>query len=109
MTPFASIADLLSSQVIELPSWAFGNSGTRFKVFGTPGTPRTVREKLADAAKVNELRGVSPRVGAARTVREKLADAAKVNELTGLSPKVALHIPWDRVEDYGALKSFAAD
>jgi L-rhamnose isomerase/sugar isomerase len=83
MTTFASIADLLSSQVIELPSWAFGNSGTRFKVFGTPGTPRTIQEKLADAAKVNEL--------------------------TGLAPKVALHIPWDKVEDYAALKVYAAD
>ena len=68
---------------IELPSWAFGNSGTRFKVFGTPGTPRTVQEKIADAAKVNEL--------------------------TGLAPKVALHIPWDKVEDYGALRDYAAD
>ena len=83
MTTFASIADLLSHQVIELPSWAFGNSGTRFKVFGTPGTPRTIQEKLADAAKVNEL--------------------------TGLAPKVALHIPWDKVEDYAALKAYAAD
>ena len=83
MTTFAAIADQLDDQVIELPSWAFGNSGTRFKVFGTPGTPRTVQEKLADAAKVNEL--------------------------TGLAPKVALHIPWDKVEDYAALKAYAAD
>ena len=44
-----------------------------------------------------------------RTVQEKLADAAKVNELTGLAPKVALHIPWDKVEDYGALGNYAAD
>ena len=70
MSSFADVAEQLGSQVIELPSWAFGNSGTRFKVFGTPGTPRTIREKLADAAKVNEL--------------------------TGLAPKVALHIPWDQ-------------
>jgi L-rhamnose isomerase/sugar isomerase len=83
MTTFAAITDLLSHQVIELPSWAFGNSGTRFKVFGSPGTPRTVREKLADAAVVHRL--------------------------TGLAPKVALHIPWDRVEDYAALKGYAAD
>ena len=83
MTTFESISDQLTYQAIELPSWAFGNSGTRFKVFGTPGTPRTVQEKLADAAKVNEL--------------------------TGLAPKVALHIPWDKVEDYGALREYAAD
>jgi L-rhamnose isomerase / sugar isomerase len=81
MTSFAAIADKLSQQAIELPSWAFGNSGTRFKVFGTPGTPRTVQEKIADAAKVNEL--------------------------TGLAPKVALHIPWDKVDDYAALRRHA--
>lgn len=71
----------LEHQSIELPSWAFGNSGTRFKVFATPGTPRTIEEKLVDAAQVNAL--------------------------TGLAPSVALHIPWDKVEDYGALAKFA--
>jgi L-rhamnose isomerase len=83
MPTFPDISDQLAYQAIELPSWAFGNSGTRFKVFGSPGTPRTIQEKLADAAKVNEL--------------------------TGLAPKVALHIPWDKVEDYGALRNYAAD
>jgi L-rhamnose isomerase/sugar isomerase len=83
MTTFASITDQLATQAIELPSWAFGNSGTRFKVFGTPGTPRTVQEKLADAAQVHKF--------------------------TGLSPSVALHIPWDKVDDYAALASYAAD
>ena len=78
-----AITDRLEAQAIELPSWAFGNSGTRFKVFGTPGTPRTVQEKLADAAKVNEF--------------------------TGLAPSVALHIPWDMVDDFGALGRYAAD
>jgi L-rhamnose isomerase/sugar isomerase len=75
------ILDRLAEQAIELPSWAFGNSGTRFKVFQTQGTPRSVEEKLADAAKVHEL--------------------------TGLAPKVALHIPWDKVDDYAALRSYA--
>ncbi len=74
---------ILDNLEIELPSWAFGNSGTRFKVFGTPGTPRTVHEKIADAAKVNEL--------------------------TGLAPAVALHIPWDTVDDYRALGAYAED
>lgn len=83
MTTFDSITDQLALQAIELPSWAFGNSGTRFKVFGTPGTPRTVREKLADAAQVHRF--------------------------TGLAPRVALHIPWDRVDDYAALASYAGD
>jgi L-rhamnose isomerase / sugar isomerase len=83
MPTFSDISDQLAYQAIELPSWAFGNSGTRFKVFGSPGTPRTIQEKLADAAKVNEF--------------------------TGLAPKVALHIPWDKVEDYGVLREYAAD
>lgn len=81
MTEFADIEDQLALQEIELPSWAFGNSGTRFKVFGTPGTPRTVEEKLADAAQVNKH--------------------------TGLAPVVAIHIPWDKVDDYGALRDYA--
>ncbi|MEX5269976.1 L-rhamnose isomerase [Kocuria sabuli] len=79
----ASVQDRLASQAIEVPSWAYGNSGTRFKVFGTPGTPRTPEEKIADAAVVHRL--------------------------TGLAPKVALHIPWDRVDDFGALRRYAED
>jgi len=79
----SAMTDILEAQAIELPSWAFGNSGTRFKVFTTPGTPRTAFEKISDAAKVNEL--------------------------TGLAPKVALHIPWDRVEDMGQLRQHASD
>ncbi|MGE0777184.1 L-rhamnose isomerase [Mycolicibacterium sp.] len=74
---------VLDNLAIELPSWAFGNSGTRFKVFGTPGTPRDIREKIADAAQVHRL--------------------------TGLAPTVALHIPWDRVDDYRALAVYAQD
>ena len=83
MTTFDQIASRLSEQTIELPSWAFGNSGTRFKVFSTPGTPRSPQEKIADAAQVNKY--------------------------TALSPTVALHIPWDRVDDYAALGEFARD
>ncbi|MGV8894886.1 MAG: L-rhamnose isomerase [Rhodoglobus sp.] len=83
MPAFPDIAARLAEQAIELPSWAFGNSGTRFKVFGTPGTPRTPQEKIADAAQVNKF--------------------------TALSPTVALHIPWDKVDDYSALRSFAND
>ena len=81
MTSFAQIAPLLEGQAIEVPSWAYGNSGTRFKVFGSPGTPRSVREKIADAATVHRF--------------------------TGLAPSVALHIPWDNVDDFGALKEYA--
>ncbi len=83
MTAFADIAPQLEHQAIELPSWAFGNSGTRFKVFAQPGVPRDPFEKVADAATVHEL--------------------------TGLAPSVALHIPWDRVDDYGRLAAHAED
>lgn len=71
----------LSAQEIETPSWGYGNSGTRFKTFSYPG--------------------------AARTVHEKIADAAVVHRLSGVAPRVALHIPWDRVEDWAELKAFA--
>jgi len=73
----------LERQGIELPSWAFGNSGTRFRVFPTAGTPRDPFEKIADAAEVNRV--------------------------TGLAPAVALHIPWDKVDDYSALRAHAED
>lgn len=80
---FAGIADQLARQQIELPSWAFGNSGTRFKVFSTPGTPRDPYEKIADAAQVQQH--------------------------TGLAPTVALHIPWDLVDDFADLKRHAEE
>ncbi|MFF0526853.1 L-rhamnose isomerase [Nocardia amikacinitolerans] len=76
----ASVLDCLA---VELPSWAFGNAGTRFHGFATPG--------------------------AARTVWEKIADAAAVHRMTGTAPSVALHIPWDAVPDYRALARYADD
>ncbi|WP_323101256.1 L-rhamnose isomerase [Intrasporangium sp. YIM S08009] len=83
MTTFESISDRLGELAIEVPSWAYGNSGTRFKVFGSAGTPRSVEEKIADAAAVHRF--------------------------TGLAPSVAIHIPWDTVDDYAALGRFAQD
>ncbi|MFT4122966.1 MAG: L-rhamnose isomerase [Microbacteriaceae bacterium] len=83
MTTFADIIPLLAQQRIELPSWAFGNSGTRFRVFPSPGSPRSIEEKIADAAQVHGH--------------------------TALAPSVALHIPWDRVDDYAALRRYAED
>ncbi|GAA2667766.1 MULTISPECIES: L-rhamnose isomerase [Nonomuraea] len=77
------IKDLLRGQRIETPSWAYGNSGTRFKVFAQQGVPRDPYEKLADAAQVHAF--------------------------TGIAPTVALHIPWDRVDDYAALARHARD
>ncbi|MEU5340103.1 L-rhamnose isomerase [Streptomyces sp. NPDC020766] len=79
----SAVKAALRTQAIETPSWAYGNSGTRFKVFAQPGVPRNPFEKLDDAAKVHEF--------------------------TGAAPTVALHIPWDRVEDYAALAKHAEE
>ena len=67
---------------IETPSWGYGNSGTRFHVYPWPG--------------------------AARDVWERVTDAALVHKLTGCCPSVALHVPWDRVEDWSRLNRFAS-
>src|SRR5437660_11947178 len=77
----ARVIERINRLRVETPSWGYGNSGTRFKVFAQPG--------------------------AARTVEEKLADAGMVNRLTGICPTVAIHIPWARVDDWDALRNFA--
>jgi L-rhamnose isomerase/sugar isomerase len=86
MTPSDStIYDLavraLDSFRIEIPSWGFANTGTRFG-------------KFTQAA-------------AASTIEEKFADAAEVNRLTGVTPTLALHVLWDLpngVEDVPVVK-----
>ncbi|GLY74323.1 L-rhamnose isomerase [Actinoallomurus iriomotensis] len=83
MTDTKAVKAALRTQHIETPSWAYGNSGTRFKVFAQEGVPRTPQEKIDDAAQVHRF--------------------------TGVAPTVALHIPWDRVEDYAALAVYARD
>ncbi|MDX3759867.1 L-rhamnose isomerase [Streptomyces mirabilis] len=83
MTELAAVKTALKTQAVETPSWAYGNSGTRFKVFAQPGVPRNPREKLDDAAQVHAF--------------------------TGAAPTVALHIPWDKVDDYGALAKYAQE
>jgi L-rhamnose isomerase/sugar isomerase len=82
MTDVQAVKTSLRLQQIELPSWAFGNSGTRFKVFAQPGVPRNPYEKIADAAQVHAF--------------------------TGVAPSVALHIPWDSVDDFTDLAKHAA-
>jgi L-rhamnose isomerase/sugar isomerase len=83
MTNTAAVKTALKAQRIETPSWGYGNSGTRFKTFPAPG--------------------------AARTVWEKLEDAGEVQRLTGIAPSVALHIPWDKPDDWSKLSGFAKD
>jgi len=63
------VAAALEELKIELPSWGFANTGTRFGKF--------------------------VQAGAATTIEEKLADAGEVNRLTGCCPRVAVHVAWD--------------
>jgi L-rhamnose isomerase/sugar isomerase len=79
----ARVEAALRAQEVETPSWAFGNSGTRFAVFTQPGVPRDVLEKLEDAAEVHRH--------------------------TGVAPSVALHIPWDRVDNLSELSERARE
>jgi L-rhamnose isomerase/sugar isomerase len=83
MSTHSEIKAALSEQRLETPSWAFGNSGTRFKVFAQEGV--------------------------ARTPFEKIEDAAQVHLFTGVAPSVAIHIPWDAVDDYEKLAAHATD
>jgi L-rhamnose isomerase / sugar isomerase len=80
VAPEAIVAELRRLE-IETPSWGYGNSGTRFHVFPWPS--------------------------AARTPEERVADAALVHRLTGACPTVAIHIPWDRVDDWDAFRGYA--
>src|ERR1700689_3160737 len=63
------IFDALDKFAIEIPSWGFANTGTRFGKF--------------------------QQAGAATCLEEKFADAAEVNRLTGATPTLALHVLWD--------------
>jgi len=73
----------LKTQHIETPSWGYGNGGTRFKVFAWPG--------------------------AARNIWDKIQDAAYIHQLSGIAPSLAVHIPWDKVDDYAALGQYAKE
>jgi len=67
---------------LEIPSWGFANTGTRFRVFPQAGTPRDTWEKIDDVATVARY--------------------------TGIAKAVALHIPWDSVDDDAELRRYAA-
>jgi L-rhamnose isomerase / sugar isomerase len=83
MGDVTAVKSALRAQRIETPSWAFGNTGTRFKVFAQPGVPRTPQEKVDDAAQVHAF--------------------------TGVAPSVAVHIPWDRVDDFAGFAAYARE
>src|SRR5437764_6231097 len=76
-----TVLEKIQRFTVETPSWGYGDSGTRFKVFHWPG--------------------------AARTLHEKLADAAEVHKVTGICPSVAIHIPWDKADDWRAVHDYA--
>lgn len=67
---------------VAIPTWGVGTGGTRFARFPGPGEPRNVFEKLDDCA-----------------VIQRLARA---------TPTISPHIPWDKVDDYAALREQAA-
>jgi L-rhamnose isomerase / sugar isomerase len=73
-----SVERALAALEIETPSWGYGDSGTRFATFQQPGRPRDVFERVDDAAEVHRL--------------------------TGTAPAVALHFPWDAVDDLESLR-----
>jgi L-rhamnose isomerase / sugar isomerase len=77
------VTEHLAALEIETPSWGYGDSGTRFATFQQAGRPRDVFERIDDAAEVHRL--------------------------TGTAPAVALHFPWDQVDDLAALRRHAAE
>ena len=84
-TATARVFEALERFRLEVPSWGFANTGTRFGIFHQPA--------------------------AATTVGEKLADAGFVHRLTGVCPTVALHVQWDLsggVEDVPLVQAQAA-
>ena len=81
-TDVAGVEAALGALAIETPSWGYGDSGTRFAVFPQPGRPRDVSERIADAAEVHRL--------------------------AGTAPAVALHFPWDEVDDLHELRDTVA-
>lgn len=73
----------LEQFTLETPSWGYGSGGTRFHVARQPGS--------------------------ARNVWERIEDAAAVHQVTGCAPSVAIHLPWDDVDDFTRLRRFAEE
>src|SRR5437016_14660118 len=67
---------------VEIPSWGFANTGTRFGKFLQPA--------------------------AAATTEEKFSDASQVHRVTGVCPTIALHVLWDCPEGVNSTKAIAA-
>ena len=80
-----AVITALKGQVIELPSWAVGNSGTRYGVFRQPG--------------------------AARNIWDKIDDCAEIQRAVGICPAMASHVLWDVTDDgrYEPVRAYAAE
>jgi L-rhamnose isomerase/sugar isomerase len=78
-----AVTDAVVKFGVAIPSWGVGTGGTRFARFPGPGEPRSIYEKLDDCAVIHAL--------------------------TAATPTVSLHLPWDKAEDYGALKRYAGE
>jgi L-rhamnose isomerase / sugar isomerase len=81
-SPESTISNALEAFRIEIPSWGFANTGTRFGKFLQPA--------------------------AAVTTEEKFSDAAQVHQVTGVCPRIALHVLWDFPEGVNSAKSIVA-
>ena len=105
MTQFeSSIVDraiaVLDAFQIEIPSWGFANTGTRFGKFFQPAAATTIEEKFADAAEVNRLTGATPTIalhvlvgsaqwdwrrGGGERARAPLRDPLRINQPKSVS------------------------
>jgi L-rhamnose isomerase / sugar isomerase len=78
----AAVTRAVEAFAVAVPTWGVGTGGTRFARFPGPGEPRNIFDKIEDC-------GV-------------------IEQLTRVTPTVSPHIPWDKVEDYRALREAAA-
>ncbi|MGA9657500.1 MAG: L-rhamnose catabolism isomerase [Asticcacaulis sp.] len=74
------MVDRLMTLQVGLPSWGMVSGGTRFARYPLPGEPTDIYEKIEDCSVVHQL--------------------------TGLTPRVSVHLPWDKTDDYHALRQY---
>lgn len=81
----AAVLTAIKEQVIELPSWAVGDSGTRYGVFR--------------------------QASAARNIWDKIDDCAEIQRVVGVCPVMASHVSWDVTDDgqYEPVRAYAAE
>src|SRR5450631_393127 len=104
-----AVAEALDGFQIELPSWGFANTGTRFGKFLQPGAAGTLEEKFSDAGQVHRWTGVCPSV-ALHVLWDLPKGAASVGEVQSLASKHGLragsinpNVFQDQAYKYGSL------